>query len=189
MAICGSTCGGTVTVPESYTGGCGIQTRPGGIKRLWFAKCNANPWDYSLDADWTDAQQNGQVVGTGLLMGQKAKGSFTKKRIASCTPEGIVGAEKSITFQDYNSDTVSTTPPFCKAYEFYNTLLNNAGNYLFFYETCDGHVYGPITDFVIEVDEVIEDNNTGSTYFDGTVMWNDIDMACPVIVSGGITPA
>lgn len=190
MAICGATCGATVTLPASYTGGCGIQSRPGGIKRVWFAKCDAD-WDLSSDAAWTAAQTAGDVVGSGLIMGQKGKGSFTKKRISSCSPEGIIGAEKSMTFQDYNIDTV-TGAGGCLAYTFWNQILSNAGNYRMIYESCDGYVYGFIDGFILEIDEVIEDNNTGSTYFDGTIMWNDIEMACPLLVDSvghtGVTP-
>tara|TARA_R110000868_G_scaffold132409_2_gene343450 strand:+ start:3251 stop:3805 length:555 start_codon:yes stop_codon:yes gene_type:complete len=184
MAICASSC--AQGLPDSYTGGCGIISRPGGIKRLWFIKCDFTG-PLATDANWTTAQTAGDVVGSGLVMGQKAKGSFTKKRIASCMPEGITGAEKQVTFQDYNTDTV--TPGGNLAYEFWNTILNESTNFRFAYETCDGHVYGPIDSFVLEIDEVIEDNNTGSTYFDGTVLWNDILMSEPTYIAGGITPA
>jgi len=187
MAICSSSC--NAPLPDSYTGGCGIQSRPGGIKRIWFVKCDYTFTDIGSDAEWTAAQDAGDVVGSGLLMGQKAKGSFTKKRIASCFPEGIVGAEKSITFMDYNTDTVTATPGGCLAYEFWNTILSKSSDYRMAYETCDGYVYGVIDNFILEVDEVIEDNNTGSTYFDGTLLWNDIEMACPTYIAGGITPA
>lgn len=187
MAICNTTC--APDLPSSYSGGCGIQTRPGGIKRLWFVKCDYDFTNIALDSEWTTAQGAGDVVGSGLLMGQKAKGSFTKKRIASCMPEGIIGAEKQITFQDYNTDTVTSPGPGCLAYTFWNQILTQASNYKLVYETCDGYVYGPINDFILEIDEVIEDNNTGSTYFDGTLMWNDIEMACPAYIAGGITPA
>ena len=78
MAICNTTC--APDLPSSYSGGCGIQTRPGGIKRLWFVKCDYDFTNIALDSEWTTAQGAGDVVGSGLLMGQKAKGSFTKKR-------------------------------------------------------------------------------------------------------------
>lgn len=191
MAICSSTC--APSLPASYSGGCGINGRPGGIKRIWFVRCDYTFNDITDDAEWTTAQTPDPVtniinaVGSGLLMGQKGKGSFTKKRIASCFPEGIVGSEKSITFQDYNTDASSG----CIAHTFWNTILDQSDNYKCVYETCDGYVYGPINDFILEIDEVIEDNNTGSTYFDGTISWNSISMLCPAQVNGGggITPA
>lgn len=179
MAICNSTC--APAVPVSYTGGCGIQSRPGGIKRVWVIKCDYEFADIGDAAEWAAAVAAGDAVGSGLILGQKAKGSFTKKRIASCQPEGVVGAEKQITFQDYNhADTIAGN---CKVYDFWNTLLTTPSNYKLAYETCDGYVYGVINDFQLEIDEVIEDNNTGSTYFDGTILWNDVEMICPVAVN------
>lgn len=190
MAICGSTCAALSPLPTSYSGGCGIESRPGGIKRLWFVKCDYVFADITSDAEWTTAQNNGDAVGSGLIMGQKPKGSFTKKRIASCFPEGIIGGEKTLTFQDYNSDINAG----CGAHDFWNTILTGSSNFKVAYETCDGHVYGLINDFILEIDEVIEDNSTGSSYFDGTVMWNDLEMLCPQLVAStgggfGITPA
>lgn len=180
MAICNSTC--APAVPASYTGGCGIQSRPGGIKRIWIIKCDYTFNDIADRAEWETAVDDGNVVGSGLILGQKAKGSFTKKRIASCQPEGVVGAEKQITFQDYNHYSTINGPNTCASYEFWNTLLTTPSNYKLAYESCDGYVYGVINDFQLEIDEVIEDNNTGSTYFDGTILWNDIEMLCPVAV-------
>lgn len=189
MAICVSTC--APNLPTSYTGGCGINTRSGGIKRIWLIKCDYAFTDIGSDAEWTQAQTDGNAVGSGLIMGQKGKGSFTKKRIASCMPEGIVGSEKSITFQDYSTDYDGCAG---SSYQFWNTILTDSANYKIAYETCDGHVYGEINDFVLEIDEVIEDNNTGSTYLDGTILWNNVEMLCPVLVNStgggtGITPA
>lgn len=179
MAICPSTC--APALPVSYSGGCGIVTRPGGIEKFAFIKCDYSFTDISDRNEWIAAVAAGNVVFSGLVLAQKPKGSFTKKRIASCQPEGVVGAEKSITFQDYNTDTV--TPNGCLAYQFWNTILNDPGSYLLTYYTCDGYLYGPINDFQIEIDEVIEDNNTGSIFFDGTLTWNTIAMDCPIAVN------
>jgi hypothetical protein len=164
MAICNSTC--APNLPESYSGGCGIVTRPGGIQKLVFIKC-----DYTFTAitnvtEWEAAVTSGDVVFSGLILGQKPKGSFTKKQL---------------TFQDYNTDTI-TPGGGCLAYDFWNTILSEPSSYKFGYYTCDGYFYGVINDFQIEIDEVIEDNNTGSTYFDGTILWNSIEMLCPVKV-------
>lgn len=179
MAICNSSC--APAVPASYAGGCGIVTRNGGIKRIWIIKCDYTFTNIGDRTEWETAVDDGNAVGSGLILGQKAKGSFTKKRIASCQPEGVVGAEKQITFQDYNTDTI-TPGGGCLAYDFWNTVLTSPSNYKLAYESCDGYVYGVINDFQVEIDEVIEDNNTGSIYFDGTILWNDIEMLCPVAV-------
>ena len=180
MAICPSIC--APDLPVTYSGGCGIVSRPGGIKKFAFIKCDYTFTDITDPAEWTAAIASGDVIGSGLVLAQKPKGSFTKKRIASCEPESVVGAEKSITFQDYNSDSVTPGGAGTLAFDFWNTILSSPQNYLFAFYTCDQYLYGEITDFQIEIDEVIEDNDTGNAYFDGTITWNDILMSVPAKV-------
>lgn len=179
MAICPTAC--APTLPTTYSGGCGIVSRPGGIRKFAFIKCDYTFTNIADALEWETAIANGDVIGSGLVLAQKPKGSFTKKRIASCEPEAVVGAEKSITFQDYNTDTV-TGPGGVLHYDFWNTILQQPQNFLFAYYTCDKWLTGPITDFQIEIDEVIEDNDTGNTYFDGTITWNDVLMNVPTQV-------
>ena len=176
MAICNTLC--APDLPASYTGGCGITTRPGGVKQIIFIKCDET-WDWTLRSAWVTAVAANNAVFSGLILGQKPKGSFTKKRVASCQPESVVGGEKTLTFQDYNTDS---TPGGCAVYDFWNTFQSQSSNYKMGYYSCDGYFYGPINDFTIEIDEVIEDNNTGSTYLDGSLAWNSITMICPVVV-------
>lgn len=179
MAICPTTC--APALPATYSGGCGVVTRPGGIKKFAFIKCDYTFTDITDAAEWTSAIASGDVVGSGLVLAQKPKGSFTKKRIASCEPEAVVGAEKTITFQDYNTDGVTGATGVLH-YDFWNSVLQQPQNFLFAFYTCDGYLYGTINDFQIEIDEVIEDNDTGNTYFDGTISWNDILMNVPAKV-------
>ena len=180
MAICPSTC--APTLPDSYSGGCGVITRQGGIKKFAFIKCDYTFTDITDATEWSTAIADGNVVGSGLVLAQKPKGSFTKKRIASCEPEAVVGAEKSITFQDYTTDGVTAGGYGTLQYQFWNSVLSEPQNYLFAFYTCDGYVYGTINDFQIEIDEVIEDNDTGNTFFDGTITWNDVLMNVPAKV-------
>jgi hypothetical protein len=179
MAICNSAC--APSLPVSYTGnGCSIIQAPGGIKIFTFVKCDYTFTDISDTEEWIAAITANDAVLSGYVLAQKPKGTFTKKRIASCQPEAVSGAEKTITFQDYNTDTVTAAPgPFCAAHVFWNTFLTNPGGYKFGYWTCDNQFYGLINDIQVEIDEVIEDNNTGSRFFDGTILWNDITMICP----------
>lgn len=176
MALCTTSC--APALPAAPSAGCGVTTRNGGISKLAFIKCDYTFVDVSDRTEWIAAIAAGDVVLTGLLLGQKAKGSFTKKRVSSCSPESIVGGEKSVTFQDYNAD-----PEDCSDVTFYNTIQLNAPLYQFGYYTCDGYFYGPIESFTMEVDQVIEDNNTGSIYFDGTVSWNSTTIPCGVAVN------
>lgn len=175
MALCPSTC--APALPESITGGCGITVRNGGISKFAFVKCDYTFTDITSRAEWEAAVDNGDVVFSGLLLAQKPKGSFTKKRISSCAPEQLVGKENQVTFQDYNSD-----PADCKDITFWNTIVNASSSYQWGYYTCDGYFYGLVDEFSIEVDQVIEDNTTGNIFFDGTISWLDLNMLCGVQV-------
>lgn len=185
MALCPSTC--APALPEPIAGGCGITVRNGGISKIVFVKCDYTFTDISDRDEWIAAlnhttegpnpQPDPQVVFSGLLLAQKPKGSFTKKRISSCAPEQLVGKENQITFQDYNSD-----PLLCKDIDFWNTIVNSASSYQMGYYTCDGYFYGLVEEFSIEVDQVIEDNTTGNIFFDGTISWLDLNMLCGVQV-------
>lgn len=180
MAICNPSC--AVSIPCPLDSGCSIQTRAGGIKQFVIVKCSYTFDDITSIVEWETAVAAGNVVISGQVLGQKPKGTFTKKRISSCSPESIVGAEKQITFQDYNVGNNYTSNAHCAAYDFWNTILTEASSYQFGYITCDNLFYGLINDFQIEIDEVIEDNNTGSTYFDGTILWNQVQMICPISI-------
>jgi hypothetical protein len=175
MALCPSTC--APALPEPIAGGCGITVRNGGISKIVFVKCDYTFTDIDNRTEWETAVAAGDVVFSGLLLAQKPKGSFTKKRISSCAPEQLVGKENQITFQDYNSD-----PLACKDIEFWNTIVNAASSYQMGYYTCDGYFYGLVEEFSIEVDQVIEDNTTGNIFFDGTISWLDLNMLCGVAV-------
>lgn len=179
MAICPSTC--APSLPATYTGGCGIITRPGGIPKVGFVKCDYVFTDISDPLEWQAAIASGDVIASGLILGQKPKGSFTKKRLSSCSPEAVVGGEKTLTFQDYNTDTA--TPGGNALYTFWNTIQVDPQSYQMFYYTCDQYVYGLIPDFQLEIDEVIEDNNTGNTYLDGTLSWNSVTIETPTKVN------
>jgi len=181
MALCPSVC--APELPVNYSGGCGIVARPGGIKKFAFLKCDFQFTDITDTQEWIDGIANGDIVGSGLVLAQKPKGSFTKKRIASCEPEAVVGGEKTVTFQDFNSDTVTPGGAGTLLFDFYNAIQGQVQNYRFAFYTCDGFVYGPIDDFQIEVDDVIEDNNTGNAFIDGTITWNNILMISPVKVN------
>lgn len=176
MALCPSIC--APALPASISQGCGITARNGGISKFAFVKCDYTFTDLSNRTEWETAIAAGDVVLTGLLLAQKPKGSFTKKRVSSCAPEQLVGKENQVTFQDYNSD-----PEECLDVEFWNTIVNASSSYQFGYYTCDGYFYGLVTEFSIEVDQVIEDNSTGNIFFDGTISWLDLNMLCGVSVN------
>jgi hypothetical protein len=174
MAICDSGC--TEALPFPYSNACGVVTRPGGINRIAFLQCDFEFTDITDQAEWDAAIAAGEAVVSGLLLGAKPKGSFTKKRVNSCSPERVTGGEKTVTFQDFNTSMVHGD---CSIYDFYNTFLENPAAYRLVYFTCDGYAYGPIDDFTLEVDDPIDDTNTGNAYFDGSLLWNSLLMDCP----------
>ncbi len=178
MAICPEVC--APELPPAYNAGCGIVTRPGGIQKVGFVKCDYTFIDITDTLEWETAIAAGDIVVSGLILGQKPKGSFTKKRLSSCSPEAVVGGEKTMTFQDYNTDTV--TPGGTGLYTFWNTILLEPQSYQMFYYTCDKYVYGLLSDFQLEIDEITEDNSTGNTFLDGILSWNQIGLTVPVAV-------
>ena len=175
MPICDSSC--NVPLPLPYSNACGVVTKPGGINRIAFLQCDVE-FDITSQSAWDTAIAAGEAVVSGLLLGSKPKGTFTKKRVNSCSPERVIGGEKTVVFQDYNEDTVHDADD-CGEYEFWNTIQRNPAAYRVILITCDNYMYGPIDDFTIEVDEIIDETDTGNRYFDGTIMWNQIDMYCP----------
>jgi len=174
MAICSTSC--APTLPTPYSTGCSIVPRKGGIKRFIFTKCDFEIAEPETRASWDTALQDGDAVMSGLIVGQKPKGSFTKKRFASCAPEATTGATKTITFQDYNSSAT------CLIWDFWNDILAAPSKYLLWYQLCDNSLYGPINSFDLELDEVHEDTSEGNSFFDGTITFQGSEMICPVNV-------
>jgi len=116
---------------------------------------------------------------TGEILGQKPKGSFTKKRITSCSPEKTISGTKTVTFQDYNS--IGET---LEEYTFWDNILNNTDFLYLGFVTCDDRFYMVSGHFDVELDEVIEDTKEGTSYFDGTVTFQEKDLLIPDYVEG-----
>ena len=174
--LCDSAC--NVALPYPYSNACGVVTKPGGINRIVFMQCDFDFTDITSDGEWNAAIAAGEVVASGMLLGSKPKGTFTKKRVNSCSPERVIGGEKTVVFMDYNDGTVHDADD-CAEYEFWNAILANPASFRALLITCDGYIYGPIDNFVLEVDEIIDETNTGNRFFDGSIGWNQIDMICP----------
>ena len=176
MGLCDSTC--APDLPFAYSNACKVVKKPGGIYRIGFLKCDFGFGNIADQDEWDGAIAAGDAVWSGKILGSKPKGTFSKKRVYSCGPEQVIGGEKTMTFQDYNDGTIHDADD-CAEYEFWNIILANPEGYRLVFLTCDGYIYGPIDNFSLEVDEVIEDTDQGNRYFDGALFWNDIDMLCP----------
>lgn len=176
MPLCAPAC---AVKPPKIPKDCGVNIRPGGIRHIVFAPCSLRFKNiYNLN-EWAEYVLKGDIVISSPLVGQKAKGSFTKKRVNSCQPEVVIGIERSITFMDHNADLLEYSD-----FNFYNQIQANPNLYQFGFITCNNEFYGFIDTFSIEVDLVIEDNNNGNSFWDGTISWQGFDMPTPLNIPG-----
>jgi len=156
---------------------CVPELAPGGINRIVFAACDVKFNDITDPAEWCYFVKKGKITMTGDVLGKKDKGTFTSKMVDSCSPQRPVGKTNTLTFTDFYLDVINFTD-----YTFYNRIRNEYKNYKFGYIKCDGSFTGFIDKFSIELDDVIEDSSTGSTFWDGTITWNGFDSIVPVII-------
>lgn len=191
MKICNPTCADELP-SNDWTKVCNLSTRDGGIPFLTFFKCdndlefpfppvgadpNASPWNNIDNVLW--AICNGHLFITGELLGQKPKGSFTKRRLSSCGPEKTISGTKTLTFQDFNADIDNLID-----FDFWDAVVNNAQFLNFGYITCDGRWYQFDGDWDIELDEVIEDTKDGKSFYDGVISMSTKDLLKPIITNG-----
>lgn len=187
MQTCNPNCGSEIP-NNDWSKACDIATRDGGIPFLTFYKCDPNvkfPEDTGELSPFTNLDNvkyaicNGLLLVTAELLGQKPKGSFTKRRMTSCGPEKTISGTKTITFQDFNAD-VDTLIDF----DFWQGIIDNKNFLQVGWVTCDGRWYQTIADWDLELDEVIEDTKDGKTYYDGVISISEKDLIKPIIVEG-----
>lgn len=169
----------------AWVNGCNITTRSGGIPRLTFLKCvpggvplpYAGGWTNLANIQWAICQ--GYLYVTGDVLGQKPKGSFTKRRLSSCAPETTISGAKTIAFQDFNADTSDLVD-----FEFWTQVVNNKEFLKFGYITCDERWYQYDGEWDIEIDEVVEDTKDGKSFWDGVITMATKDILVPISVPG-----
>jgi hypothetical protein len=168
----------------SWVNACNISTRTGGIPRLTFLKCNDNfvlpypdGWANTNNVLW--AINNGQLYVTGDVLGQKPKGSFTKRRLSSCAPETTISGAKTITFQDFNADTTTLLD-----FDFWSAVVENKAFLKFGWITCDERWYQYNGEWDIEIDETIEDTKDGKSLWDGVITMATKDIVVPILAPG-----
>lgn len=183
MAVCDAAC--SVTTPTAVNTDCGITTRQGGINRVIFMACDESFTDPTDQLEWDGLITANKLVVSPLIVGSKPKGSFTKKRVSSCSPERVVAGEKTLAFQDYNTDATAGNTTHI---DFYNAICEAPEKWRLFYVTCDGWLYGAIDSIVLEIDEIIEDNNLGNAYIDGIISWNSTKMETPTYIPNIVLP-
>jgi hypothetical protein len=189
MEICNPSC--VTTIPSTdWANACDLTTRDGGIPRLTFLKCDeslelpyspavgqSNPYTNIQNVMW--ALCNGYLYVTGELIGQKPKGSFTKRRLTSCGPERVIAGAKTVTFQDFNADKENLLD-----FDFWKSIETNRRFLFFGFITCDERWYQWDGQWDLEVDEVIEDTSDGKSFYDGTITMNTKDILKPIVVPG-----
>lgn len=183
VQVCNPSC--VIDVPVTgWSNNCNISTRDGGIPRLTFLKCvpdlefpNAGEWTNVENVKWAICQEI--LFISGEVLGQKPKGSFTKRRLSSCAPEVTVSGTKTITFNDFNADVEDLID-----YDFWDAIIKNKNFMSFGFITCDGRWYQHDGAWDIELDEVIEDTSEGKSFFDGTITITSKDLMKPIICPG-----
>ena len=183
MILCNPDCLSDI-IPLNWAAACEESTKPGGIGRLLFLKCDPSMPDFPHAGGWSNKENvtwaicNQYMFMSGEILGQKPKGSFTKKRIGSCSPEVTVSGQKTLTFQDYNifGEEAEIT--------WWNSIAANKRHLYFGWVTCDDYLYMPTSSWDIEIDEVSEDTSDGSRYVDGAITFQGKEMVVPVLCTG-----
>lgn len=142
-------------------------------------KCDVEFTDITDLTEWQTKMTADEVHASPEIKGSKPKASFTKKKVASCRPEKVVSATKSIQFTDANADNTNFTD-----YAFWNHIQENAETLQFAYLTCDDLLYGFIGDFSIEIDDTRPDTDQEEALFDGTITWESLLMEVPQSIPG-----
>lgn len=159
MSLCNSEC--VSPIPCLAGAGCQIITRPAGIKRVIFAQCDLAFSDITDLEEWATHIAAQRIGFSGEILGQKPKGTFTTKKLASCLPEQITGAEYQISWVDANSDNEEFSD-----YDFYKYLQLNANNLVAGYLTCDDLLYWGLTNLSLEIDDVRVESSDEEMNFD-----------------------
>lgn len=188
MNTCNPSC--VTDIPNAdWAKGCEIGTRKGGIPFLTFFKCDP---DLEFAVDTGDESPfsslenlrvlicNLNLFVTGELLAQKPKGTFTKRRISSCSPEVTISGTKQITFQDFNADNSDLLD-----FDFWTGIIANKRFLQIGWVTCDDLFYMSTNAWDLDLDEVIEDNSEqGLSFKDGAITINQFDLIVPIKVPG-----
>ena len=159
-------------------GGCRLRTRSAGIDRFVFGRCDITFTDITSIEEWQTKIAAGQVVFTGQVLGQKPKGTPTKKKLASCRPEIVTGFTRQLQFTDANADNGNFTD-----YDFWNDKDENQDIYVVGYITCEEYFYGFFT-YSIEVDDTRVENSDEEFKWDGLIQYIDRTAKKPIKLTG-----
>lgn len=134
--------------------GCRIITRPAGLDRVIWKVCDFNFTDITQLSEWEAAIAAGKIIASGRVLGQKPKGSPSKKRLASCLPERTVNYTRNYQWKDSNVDTATLTE-----YDLYQTVDENQDVLDIAFYTCDGLLFGFFSEYSLDVDDTRAETN------------------------------
>lgn len=162
MAICGDGC--VTEIPKQVGAGCRIITRPAGFDRVVWKRCDFVFADINDLAEWETNIANGNIGFTGRVLGQKPKGSPTKKRVASCLPERTTNYGRTWQWKDSNADLATLTE-----YDLYQFVDENQDVLHIGFYSCDGLLFGFFEDYSLDVDDTRAETNDDDAQMDGSV--------------------
>jgi hypothetical protein len=166
---------------------CQFNTLKGGFRAFAFMKCNATFDDISggitAVSAWEALVASDDIAFTPEIVGSLAAPTVTSLRVASCKPEKAVGANRSISFQDFNADI--TTGNFSHI-AFWENKRANADKLILFAITCEGYVYRweNGTWVFASIGEVRPDNSEEPTRIEGSITISGLGLTTPVEVPG-----
>lgn len=144
--------------PDTITGmtgaGCRIVTRPAGLDRAIWKTCDTVFSDLTSLSEWETHIANGKIIASGRILGQKPKGSPSKKRLASCLPERTVNYSRTYQWKDSNADLAALTE-----FDLYQTVDQNQDVLDIGFYTCDGLFLGWFSDYSLDVDDTRGETN------------------------------
>jgi hypothetical protein len=143
-----------------------------------FARCDISFSAITSLEEWQAKIAAGSVVFSGQVLGQKPKGTPTKKKLVSCRPEMVTGFTRQIQFTDPNADNENFTD-----YDFWNDKDVNQDILIMGYLTCEEFFYGFFT-YAIEIDDTRVENSEEEFKWDGLMQYLDRTAKKPVKIPG-----
>lgn len=177
MAFCGPGCASPI--PSVVGAGCRIVTRPAGFDRVIFKRCDYTFLDVTDLAEWATALSSGDVASTGRVLGQKPKGSATKRRVASCLPERTTNYTRNWQWKDSNADLATLTE-----YDFYQFVDENQDTLEVAFLTCDGLLFGFYGDYSLDVDDTRSEPNDEDAVMEAAIEVKSRLVTKPIKVPG-----
>lgn len=159
-------------------GGCDLVTRSAGFDRLVFARCDIAFTSIADLDEWQAHIAAGRIVFSGQVLGQKPKGTPTKKKLVSCRPEMVTGFTRQLQFTDPNADNGGFTD-----YDFWNDKDLHQTIYLVGYITCEEFFYG-FFNYALEIDDTRVENSEEEFKWDGLIQYLDRTAKKPIKLTG-----